>query len=309
MLTEWRSRARQLAGVLGFDAAAAGAAVGPDTTWYFSGPSVKVFGKEVDSSPTADAARFTSRSNAQGSVALVLVNIDGKDAWTSAQLVRRADVQEWLAEKHKSAGRDPRLLPMRQGPKGRPVRFRDAEANFDPAKPLPLFEFGAVAPESCAELALSEAEPPAAAAAFIYNNGIGASSGFAIDYTMVTWALWSMACLDRLDVARLASGGHLARWALRMQRAARRNPRSPDYEGRGRYIQHTMTPTGLARALAFEKAVAEGMKTEAFSMKQRRMEASEAQAEKKNEKEKEKRGDGRDLGPRLRRGEDSRSFA
>ena len=224
MLGVWRGRARRLASVLGLDEAAAGAGAGPDTAWYFSDPALKVFGTEVATTLSADAARFVSRTNPQGAVALVLVDVDSKETWTSAQLVRRGDHAAWLEEKRESAGRDPRLLPIRMGPKGRPVRFRGAEQHFDPgAVPGSLFEFGAVAQDFCRELAATGAEPPAAAATFISTNGIGPSSGFAVDCAMVTWGLWAMACVDRLDVTRLASGEHLARWALRMQRAARRD--------------------------------------------------------------------------------------
>ena len=294
LLADWRGRARQLASVLGYDPTAAAAGVGPDTAWFFADPALSTFGKEVPVALVADAARFVSKSNPQGAVALVLADVSGKDTWTSAQLVKRPDQPAWLDEKRSAAGRDPRLLPLQLGPKGRPLRFRDAEQHFDPATfRSDLFEFGAVSGDFCRELAATEAEPPAAAASFISSNGIGPSSGFAVDYTMVTWGLWAMACIDRLDVTRLACGEHLARWALRMQRAARRNPRSPDYEGLERYVRHALTPTGVARASAFEKAVAEDMKTEAFTMKQRRMEAEEREAADKRRKGKKVKGDGK----------------
>ena len=72
-----------------------------------------------------------------------------------------------------------------------------------------------------------------------------------------------------------------------IQRAVRRNSRSPDFEGLECFLANSLDPHGGLVALDFERYIAEVQKSEAQVLKQQRLAKEETEA---NEKRKQHRG-------------------
>jgi len=100
-LAELRSRARQLADVLGVVVAAP---TGDEAAWYFADPAHEDFGEIV-----GPELLLGGRAFVRGSWALIQEDPHDNDSWTVAQRVLPKDKPEWLGEKRSGAGRDPRL--------------------------------------------------------------------------------------------------------------------------------------------------------------------------------------------------------
>ena len=90
--------------------------------------------------------------------------------------------------------------------------------------------------------------------------------------------------VDRLDCYRLTSAQHLARRVLQVQKAVRRNPRSPDFENLTEYMRHAADATGTVSAPVFDRHVADRQRDEAQVMKQTRLAREENDADEKRKK-------------------------
>ena len=108
--------------------------------------------------------------------------------------------------------------------------------------------------------------------------------------------LWMMVCFDRLDVLNVASAEYVARRLLMIQRAVRRNPRAPDFDGLECFMSNSLDIQGGIVTLEFEKHMAEIQRAEAQVMKQQRMARDEAHANDKHKGGKPGKGGGRGSG-------------
>ena len=70
-----------------------------------------------------------------------------------------------------------------------------------------------------------------------------------------------------------------------IQRAVRRNPRAPDYEGLGAYGEHIVDGSTGAPTADFDRHVTEQQRTEALVLKQMRLVQEEAEAGSKRKKD------------------------
>ena len=93
--------------------------------------------------------------------------------------------------------------------------------------------------------------------------------------------LWLMACVDQLNVPACQSAEYLARRVLMLQRAVKRSPKAPDFDGLDTYVAHRLDNNGGLLSSDFDKFVAEHQKTEAIIAKSQRMHREEQETERK----------------------------
>ena len=278
-----RTRAAALAEVHGVMAPEAPVA-GP-SVWLFADTSLAVFGQEVKLSLVTDPV--TARIG--GSVGIVQHDLeDGRGAdWVLMERVLRADLATWKCDKREGSGRDPRLSGLRAASVATqwPL-FRSALSSMGAAQEVDkaVFEGPAAFPEVAAALAKSGLEPPGFVAQYFTTSGLSPKSSLGIEFAYLVHSLWLLACVDRLDCYRLSGAEHTARRILQIQRAVRRNPRSPDFDTLSEYMKHAADSSGSVTAPVFEKHVAERQRDEAQVMKQNRLASEEAHADEKRRK-------------------------
>ena len=100
--------------------------------------------------------------------------------------------------------------------------------------------------------------------------------------------LWLEGCVDRVNSRQLASAEHRARRLLQIQRAVRKNPRNPEFDGLESFMMHMPSSAGVAHAPKFDKYIAEEQKTQAQILKQQRMQKEEVDADADRRQKKDK---------------------
>lgn len=270
-LRDMRSRAMALARVLGVSDPKLPTAV-TDAQWYYADPALAEFGGLIpaDSLSSGDGSF-------QGPVGLVLAPVDGVATWKFAQHVRDADLAQWIAEKRIGLGRDPRLTGLTIDPKHPVILFRDAVADMDRTAPLWMrFAGNSVTVEMVDAMLASGIEPPALATLWEQQSGVNPKSSLAVEHRMLILALWLMACRDRLDLFHSASAEHISRRIIQIEKAVRKSPRAPDFEGLDAYAEHIKDGAGVLVTPQFDQHVAQRQKTENFLLKQQRQAREEA---------------------------------
>ena len=101
----------------------------------------------------------------------------------------------------------------------------------------------------------------------------------AIELRSSIFSVMLMSTVDRPNLSRLSFAEHVSRRCLQLMKAARRNPKSPDFDTLEPYTRH-MGPMGggALRTPTFGKFVTEVQKNEAFIMKQGRLMKEETDA-------------------------------
>jgi len=286
-LDSLRARARQMAEIHGWVApvgTAAGVAGAGIDGWFHSDTGTDVFGKEVNAAVLTNPAHL----KAEGNVALVYLDLSDSlgPRWTTAERVLRSDLADWLAAKRSGAGRDPRLLLRDKKPDGRAVLLRDVARNMDTtASPsTQIFAGPSALAEIIRSVESSGLEFIGWGAQYVSTSGIGAQSGLAREFSQHVYTLHYMHCIDGLDGGHLASAEHVARRMLQIQKAVKRNPKSPDFDSLEAYTRHMVDSTGSAFTPVFDKHVAEIQRASAVTLKQDRLNREEAEHEKERQK-------------------------
>jgi hypothetical protein len=255
--------------------------------WVFSDPCSEQFGSEVDVSLAANMAR----TRVGGLVGIVEADTPAGRQWTTMERVRRSDIEVWRGEKSTGSGRHPLLLPITLDLLDPPL-FRETTILSKPTRKLPECYSGPSArKELAAAISASGAEPPAYAAAFITATGVAPRSSVAMEFVMQMHTFWILGSLDGIDRANCATAEHVARRILQLQRATRKNPRSPDFGGLDFYTQHVSMTTAGAATPEFDKHVASVQHAEAMIMKSQRLSQDEWDAAGKEKDSKKNRGE------------------
>ena len=281
-----RAEARRLAIITGGDLEGPGRAAVSDAKWYYSDTAHGKFGKEIPSTLIKQAGTLVSGSS---------VIIPDDDDTTHGQLVGGADVEKWLEEKRVGVGRDVRLArPVRSGEVSTAPTLAARMMTFEEAllllSPLP-------GPRNLKEVLqavrMSGMELKAHAAHYLYISGVSEKSGIAIEFLLLFNYLSLMNSYDLLSPLNSASAELIARRALQIQKAIKRNPRAPDFEGLDHYLIGALDSGGGAAALSFDKFVADKQRDEGQMMKQSRLlrEEGENDAKRKNNNRKKKGGE------------------
>ena len=80
---------------------------------------------------------------------------------------------------------------------------------------------------------------------------------------------------DQVDLFGPAAAEYLARWALMIQQATRKNPKAPVFTGLDHYLSHTFDETGGVVTSDFSQFIASEQRAEAQVLKQQRLWAEE----------------------------------
>ena len=278
-LAALRARALALAEIHG--ATAAIAPLSGPAGWYYADPALGTFGSEVPIALVADPLA-TKLAGAVGILRVTPVT------WVHIERVMRADVVSWRAEKREGAGRDIRLTsvaePLAQAPQPLYREVLSGSAMPTVMLNLRVFEGPSALEDLLGSIQRSGLEPPAYTASFLRNAGLGARSPVGIEYSYLIHLLYLFMVTDRLNPRASAAMEHLARRCLQIQRAAQRNPRTPDFDGLEEFMRHAADSAGVAHSPGFDKHISERQKAESQILKQHRLQREELDHDSKNKK-------------------------
>ena len=276
LLATMRAEARAMGDVLGVQVVAVAANPATDAFWLFADPAEELFNTVVPDGIVGNAEVCTLRESS----GLVLLDQGLDDErWTAIEHVKESDRGGWLAEKREGAGRDRRLARVENdgGNATRRPLFREAVAGMDRSA-VPdanIFKGPAATVEIVDAVVSSGLEPTGFVSQWVVSSGVPPTSSAAREVTLLIHMLWMLACVDRVNLFALNGVEHIARRILQLQRACRRNPRAPDYEGLSAYMDHAADTTGQIRSTEFDRHISTVLEAEARILKQQRLNREE----------------------------------
>ena len=292
-LARIRENALAMAEILG--AALPGAPAVAGAEWYFSDPAYEHFGDVIPPASMAQASTVVRASHAMVEV----TNSQGAKEWTTGQHLKASDKPEWLAEKREGAGRDPRLLPrprsLRAGSSSASSQalpsFRECMQNASSAPgKWARFSGDSAAAEVAQSLSSAGVEPNAFCATWETACGAPANSPLVREHRHLIFLFWLAAVQDLVDPTHLASLEHCARRILQIEKAIKRSPKNPDFEGLDPYMKHMTEPTLGISAPKFEAHVADELRGDAAFLKQTRLAREERENLENKRNKKDKKG-------------------
>ena len=268
-------------------ATAPGPPTASDAIWLYSDPAFPLFGSEV----AADLLAQPRKIRAEGSVGLVDAVAGDFAGWTVMERVPTLSSAEWRREKQIGTGRDPRLLPVPEKRPAEAILFKDAFRMMLKDPPMhPMFQGPSAFMEVSNSIVSSGLEPPGWLAEFYRTSGVNPRSSLAVAYGNAVGTIWYLVCYDHCDGGQFTAIEHICRWILQVQKAVKRNPKQPDFEGLQPYMAHIAAVSGTTLSPAFDRHMAETMKAEGSFLKSERLNREErASAEEKRKKGKNKK--------------------
>jgi hypothetical protein len=274
-LQDLHAQASRMAAVLG------GAAVQPEDSvpgrahWLASDPALESFGEPITDDIVNNGATGVTRN----SIGMALVG----GVWLPAERVADKDQTRWESAKRNGPRRDPRLAGDRRDSQNRRwLSLSDAVNTLRPTDLKKQKDWPHPGPRA------SEEVPAGIRAAgreiipyhdlWVSQVGIHRDSSIAWEHKMLLTILAFMLCFDQLDITNTASGEFLCRRLLQLQRAVRANPRSPDFTGLHKMIEHHLDEAGGVTAREFTKHIAVEAESEARILKQNRLLREETKA-------------------------------
>ena len=123
-------------------------------------------------------------------------------------------------------------------------------------------------------------------------SGVSPGGGVGIEHGILCNVLFLLATFDQLNLYNIAGIELLCRRLLMIQRAVKRNPLLPDFEGLDCYLFHTLDAEGGFLSSGFDAFIAEGQKTKGIIMKSTRLLKEEREAAAKKTANPKKGGNG-----------------
>ena len=124
---------------------------------------------------------------------------------------------------------------------------------------------------------------------WLSSSGVSPHAGIAIEHGVLLSTLYLLICYDALNPLNLASAEMICRRPLMIQRAVRRLPKSPDFEGLDVYLSQSFDSSGGVITSEFDRHIADIKKGESLVLKQERLFREEQEAlSKKKQKDKNK---------------------
>ena len=292
-LVRIRGQARELAGVLSVAADAAPAVPG-DSEWLFADTALVNFGEKVP-----DAVMGSQDTSVVcEAVGLARIDLDSEATWVHVARVLRRDLDEWRQEKQSGPGRDVRLAGFRVDAAGRRAcTIHEMVPLYKTSARPPDWPFGD-SPHAAFELArgiiVGGTEVSTSHNIWQPRSGVSERSAVSIEHSTDLMIFHLMVTYDQYDMANSAAGELLARNILRIQRAVRRNPRTPDFSGLDGMTRQAFDETGGIICSEFDKHYAESQRAQAQVMKQSRLWREEQDADDKRRRG----GDKNDKGER-----------
>ena len=125
-------------------------------------------------------------------------------------------------------------------------------------------------------------------------EGFNGQAGIAVEHSVIGTTSSLAIGYDSLNVLNLAFIDRTCTGVLMIERAVKRNPRAPDFEGLEMFLDNGCGATGGVTTRDFDKHIAETQMNDAMIMKQSRLCREEHTAEEKTKKE--SKGTGKDKG-------------
>eukprot|EP00972_Heterocapsa_arctica_P093917 13851696-Heterocapsa_arctica.AAC.1 len=75
-------------------------------------------------------------------------------------------------------------------------------------------------------------------------SGIARQSAIALTHRNIFTVLYLLQSYDQIDIFGLAAAEFLARWALMIQQATRKNPKAPIFPGLDHFLSHSFDESG-----------------------------------------------------------------
>ncbi|CAK0839441.1 unnamed protein product, partial [Prorocentrum cordatum] len=267
-----RFDARALALVMGVPSppAAPGAVI---PRWIVSDPGSPDFGKELD-------VHIVGRLLFGDAVGIALLSEE--EGWVSVENVQERDEEAWLAEKRRGPGRDPRISPLSRRTPGQPVMLPEALARMSSIdiEDWP-FRGPKALPEQLAAVLATGLTLTSYWGFWVSESGVSRSAGVALEMRRLLNVLRHRVTHDLLDASNLASFELLGRRALQIQRAVKRCPRRPSFEGLGLALSSSLGESGGAAASRPDAFVAEEQKAQGIILEQERLFREEQQSDAK----------------------------
>ena len=219
-----------------------------------------------------------------------------EEVWMFTECVMTADRNGWLQEKRSWIGRDPRLGPTCL----RPNKTPGALLKSPPIKLVhqPIMGFPFSGPQAISEdltgKASSGSEPIAYHSEWVRTSSVNGLAGIAVEHSVICTTLSLAIGYDTLNVLNLAFVEQICRRLLMIERAVKRNPRAPDFEGLEMFLANGFDATGGVTTRDFDKYIADTQRNDAVIMKQSRLWREEHHADVKSKKE--TKGKGKDKG-------------
>lgn len=245
-----------------------------DAEWYFADTGSDQFGEGVPT-PLLRGGRAVLR----GASGLAQRDIDDPASFVFIQRVSKSDHEKWLTEKRSGAGRDPRLNEGDPDDSDRP-RLSDSLATMrqvDKKQWLlkgPSAARGRSRSGSCRPAWSRRRTTTTTSASAASTRTALLAAELKHHFTV----LWVMVSHDRLDVYNVAACEYVARRIWMIQRAIKRNARSPDFSGLESFLANLMDLSGGIITREFERYVADVQKGEAQFLKQQRLAKEEVEA-------------------------------
>ena len=244
--------------------------------WIISDPAVEGFGVEIEAGLSSNQDRFVARDAAG------LALVDDDTGWVAVENVQAEDQASWLAEKHRGPGRDPRVLPIPAPERGKRVALGAVLAALKPVDD-PRWPFRG--PKALAEFLGAVDSSGMSLTAYwgywVEQSGVARLSGCSLELKVILEVLHHALVFDRLDVTNLASFELMARRALQIQRAVKRCPRHPTFEGLDLMLSSELDDTGGVVTTKFDAFIAEEQKNRGIILKQERLWRDEQEQEAK----------------------------
>lgn len=271
-----RWRCRCYADVIGFTTPADPSP--SDSEWYFADTGADNFG-EVVPAPLLDADRAVLR----GACALAQRYLDDPSSFTFVQRV-------WKGR----PGRDPRLNEGDPADTDRPRLSDSLSTMRQDDKKYWMFKGPSAAREILDGTLSPGMEPPSYFVHYVGAGGLTPNSAWAAELQHLLTVLWKMVSHDRLDVYSVGASEYVARQKLMIQRAVKRNTRSPVSSGLESFLANLIDSSGGLVTRELERYVADVQRGQAQILKQQRLAREEAKGlEKRTKVGKGEKGGGR----------------
>lgn len=196
--------------------------------------------------PSADmntADRAVSRDDA----GLVFrVASDGASSWTFVERVTSADHSAWLDAKRSGLGRDLRLAGCARDGVGR--RFASLSESLGSFRDTRFEDWPFRGPKATPELLMGIQKSGHELATYdlfwAQQSGAICASAVALSHKHIMAVLSLLQSYDQVDMTNLAGVEYLGCWALMIQAAVRKSPKTPSFQGLETFLSHSFDETG-----------------------------------------------------------------
>jgi hypothetical protein len=211
----------------------------------------------------------------------------GRQTWVFVERVNRSDRDAWADGKRSGPGRDLRIASNIKDSAG--ARFVGLGTSLGCYRKTDFPDWPFRGPSAATEMLQGVLKSGNELAQFDLfwstRSGVAKGSAVANAHRNIFTCLSLMQSYDQYDAVNSASFEFLARWALMIQAAVRKNPRLPDFAGLDSFLSHSFDESGGVVTTSFAKFVAEEQRSEAIVMKQNRLWHEEIDAENKKKKD------------------------